>query len=217
LIRTKEEEAADAWARWEKAKEHPKMGEQNEMGALQKLLDEGGPIAIGVGSTEEESLADYRAKETALAQKAAFDSGQTQPSAAPAFERGTGAMPPPGALEHLAASGFPSAPSYITIEDLDKVEIRLGSVVAAEAVKKSKLLKLTVDFGEAAPRTVLAGVAVSFTPEHLVGKQFAFVTNLTPREMKGIVSQAMILAAGDPASLSLCQVLPPGVPGARFH
>lgn len=108
-------------------------------------------------------------------------------------------------------------PGPLSLDDLDKVEIRVGTVSAAEAVPKSRMLKLTVDFGEPAPRTVLAGIAVSFTPEHLVGKQFAFITNLPPREMKGITSQAMIIAAGEPAALALCQVLPPIAPGSRFH
>ena len=68
--------------------------------------------------------------------------------------------------------------------------------MAAEPVEKSeKLLRLKVDFGEESPRQVVSGIAKSYKPADLIGKQFIFVTNLEPRSIMGLESQAMILAA----------------------
>lgn len=86
----------------------------------------------------------------------------------------------------------------ITIEDLTKVEIKLGRILSVEEVEGSeKLYKLSVDFGEEAPRQVLSGIKKYFEKDFLLNKQFAFVTNLEPRKMMGLESQAMILATGD--------------------
>src|SRR5882672_5939878 len=85
----------------------------------------------------------------------------------------------------------------ISIDDLSKIEIRIGEIISAEPIEGSeKLLKLRVNFG-VEERQVLSGIAKYF-PElpHLVGKRCAFVTNLAPRMMMGLESQAMILATG---------------------
>ncbi len=92
----------------------------------------------------------------------------------------------------------PKEDRYISIDDFAKVEIRVGTILSAEAVEKSdKLFKLSVDFGEATPRQVLSGIRKFVTVEELVGKQFPFVTNLAPRPMMGMESAAMILAASE--------------------
>ena len=85
----------------------------------------------------------------------------------------------------------------ITFEDFQKIEIKIGTVLSAEKVDGSeKLLKLSVDLGESVPRQVVSGIAKSFRePEKLIGKQFVFITNLEPRSIMGLESQAMILAA----------------------
>lgn len=86
----------------------------------------------------------------------------------------------------------------INIEDLTKVEIKVGRILEVEEVEGSeKLLKIMVDFGEEKPRQVLSGIKKFFEKEYLVNKQFAFVTNLEPRKMMGLDSEAMILATGD--------------------
>lgn len=91
--------------------------------------------------------------------------------------------------------------SMINFDDFQKVEIQIGTIIEAVSVENSeKLLKLTVDFGEE-KRQVLSGIAKFYSPEDLVNKQFTFVTNLEPRQIMGLESQAMILAAGDQASL----------------
>jgi len=85
----------------------------------------------------------------------------------------------------------------ITIDDFGKLDIRVGTVKAAEKMEKSdKLLKLTVDSGLDV-RTILSGIAKHYTPEEVVGKQVTFIANLAPRKMMGIESQGMILMAED--------------------
>ncbi|MEM1348096.1 MAG: methionine--tRNA ligase [Myxococcota bacterium] len=84
----------------------------------------------------------------------------------------------------------------IDFEEFLKVEMRVGLVLDAVKVDGSdKLLKLSVDLGEEAPRTVVAGLAQSLAPKDLVGRRFACVTNLKRRKIFGIESQAMMLAA----------------------
>ena len=85
----------------------------------------------------------------------------------------------------------------ISIDDFKKVEIRVGEILSAEPVEGSeKLLKLKVHFGSE-ERQVVSGIA-KFFPDlaQLVGKKCAFATNLAPRAMMGLESQAMILATG---------------------
>ena len=87
--------------------------------------------------------------------------------------------------------------SPITIDDFAKVDLRVGTIVACEAVKKSKLLHETIKVGN---RTisVLSGIAKHYTPEEMVGKKVIVVVNLPPREMKGIMSEGMIVCAEGP-------------------
>ena len=86
----------------------------------------------------------------------------------------------------------------ITIDDLQKVEIKVGRIVSVEEVEGSeKLYKLGVDFGEENLRQVLSGIRKFFEKDFLIGRQFSFITNLEPRKMMGLESQAMILATGD--------------------
>lgn len=95
----------------------------------------------------------------------------------------------------------------ITIDDFAKVEIRAGKILSAEPVEGSeKLLKLAVDFGEENKRQVLSGIAKYLKPEELVGTTCAFVTNLEPREMMGLKSEAMILAFSGENFFSLLKV-----------
>ena len=85
----------------------------------------------------------------------------------------------------------------ITFEDFEKIQLRVGEIIACEPVPKSnKLLKETVKFGNET-RTVVSGIAKHYTPEEMVGKKVVFVTNLAPRKVCGILSEGMILAAED--------------------
>lgn len=116
-----------------------------------------------------------------------------------------------------AAPVVPAEDPKISIDDFAKVEMRVGTILSAEPVPGSeKLLKLSVDFGEAAPRQVVSGIAKSFAPESLVGAQRPFVTNLKPRPIMGLESQAMILAAKTEDGLALLSPTAPVAPGTRL-
>ena len=85
----------------------------------------------------------------------------------------------------------------IEFNDFTKIQLKIALVVACEKVEKSKkLLKLTVKLGEET-RTVVSGIAHAYTPESLVGKKLAMVTNLKPAKLCGIVSEGMIICAED--------------------
>ncbi|MCW5209934.1 methionine--tRNA ligase subunit beta, partial [Desulfobulbus sp. US1] len=82
----------------------------------------------------------------------------------------------------------------ITFEQFGEVELRVAEIVTAEKIKKAnKLLKLTVKAPE--ERTLVAGIALHYSPEDLVGKKVIIVANLKPAKLMGITSQGMVLAA----------------------
>jgi methionyl-tRNA synthetase len=81
----------------------------------------------------------------------------------------------------------------IDFEDFTKLDIRIGTILEAEKVAKTKkLLKLKVDVGIDA-RTIVSGIAESFSPEEIIGQQVSVLINLSPRKIKGIESNGMIL------------------------
>ena len=85
----------------------------------------------------------------------------------------------------------------ISIDDFAKIEMRVGKVIACEAVKKSKLLHETVKIGNKT-LSILSGIGHHYTAEEMVGKKVIVVCNLPPREMKGILSEGMIVCAEAP-------------------
>jgi len=100
----------------------------------------------------------------------------------------------------------------VSIEEFSRVDLRVGKVLSAEPVKGSKkLLRLTVDIGEAKPRFVVAGMAEFYRPEMMVGLSIILVTNMKPTKIFGIESQGMVLAAGDQATILIpLRDVPPG-------
>ena len=99
-----------------------------------------------------------------------------------------------------AADAQPDAlKEQIVYDDFAKLDLRVGTIVAAEKVPKAdKLLKLQVDLGFET-RTIVSGIAEHFQPENITGKQVVVVANLAPRKMRGIESNGMILMAEDKA------------------
>jgi len=113
----------------------------------------------------------------------------------------------------------------IQYDDFAKLDIRIGTVVAAELVPDTdKLIKCTVDFGlkpsgkpdgsaehsseandlgEKDIRTIVSGIAQWKKPEELVGKQLPYIVNLAPRMLRGVESQGMLLAASDENGVAL--------------
>ncbi len=114
---------------------------------------------------------------------------------------------------------FKPAPvqSEITIDEFGKMDLRVGTVITCERVKKAdKLLKFSIDDGTGTPRTIVSGIARHYEPEALVGKQVIFVANLAPAKIRGIESQGMILSAlNADGSLTVASPSTEATPGAQ--
>jgi methionyl-tRNA synthetase len=106
----------------------------------------------------------------------------------------------------------------ITIDDFSKVDLRVGMVKSAQPIKGAdKLLHLHVDIGEPQPRSIVAGIAVSYKPEELIGRKVVIVANLAPRKLRGVESQGMIVAASREGDIPVLASFLEDVPvGARL-
>lgn len=117
---------------------------------------------------------------------------------------------PAAAPEPTAEEGA----NLVSIDDFTRVELKVGLVLEAERVPKSKkLIRLQVDLAEAAPRQIVAGIGGRYEPEALVGRRIVVVANLKPAKLMGVESRGMLLAAsidGEPAILSPDGDVPPG-------
>ena len=130
--------------------------------------------------------------------------------------------PPEVPGQSAPASGTVTAPpapapqaERISYDDFLKVDLRVGEVLAAEKVEKSKkLMKMSVRIGEEV-RTIVAGIATAYAPEALVGRKLVFVANLAPAKLMGVESNGMVLAAslpgsGEPSLLAVDVTVPSG-------
>ncbi len=121
----------------------------------------------------------------------------------------------PAAPAAAAPAVAPASVGVISIDEFAKVEMKVGTVVTAERIPKAdKLLKLIVDIGDEV-RQVLAGIAMYYEPESLVGRKVVVVTNLAPRKMRGLDSNGMIVAAsvgseGRPVLATFTEEVPNG-------
>lgn len=107
-------------------------------------------------------------------------------------------------------------PSFSTIDDLMKLNLRAGRIIKAEKVEKSKkLIKLEVDLGEET-RTVVAGIAESYTPDVLIGKDIILVANLKPATIMGIESNGMVLAGETDGEIILATFEKEVTPGSKI-
>jgi methionyl-tRNA synthetase len=140
----------------------------------------------------------------------------------------TGATGATSATSATGATGAPATqaspeaaaqqPSFISIDDFAKIDLRTAKVLEAEKMPKSnRLLKLKVDVGEPEPRTILAGIAESYEPEQLVGKSIVIVANLAPRKMMGLESQGMVLAASPDVGKAIVLNSEPAPPGIKVR
>jgi methionyl-tRNA synthetase len=104
------------------------------------------------------------------------------------------------------------AAGIIEIADFKKVQMVVAKVLEAEKVEKAdKLLKLKIDTGDGT-RTLVAGIALFYKPEDLVGRKIIIVKNLKPAKLRGILSQGMILAASDAGNRPYIPILPEETP-----
>jgi len=112
----------------------------------------------------------------------------------------------------------PAAPAAeLAFAQFEAVDLRAGKIVAAERIPKAdKLLKLTIDLGEGAPRTIVSGVAASYAPEELLGKTVAVVANLGKKKLRGVESHGMVLfATGGTRGLTAVELPGDVLPGAK--
>lgn len=135
------------------------------------------------------------------------------PPEAPAAPPASEAKAPVPAATPAAGHAPSAAPEAIDLADFDKIDLRAARVLTCERVPKTeKLLKLTLDLG-AEQRTVVSGIAGAYAPEALIGRTVIYLANLKPAKLRGVVSQGMILAAGDAEVLALSALdrdVPPG-------
>jgi methionyl-tRNA synthetase len=122
-----------------------------------------------------------------------------------------------GSTGPVAAAPAPAAApasAEIALDDFARVELRAARVLTAKKIEKAdKLLELTVDVGEAEPRTVVSGIARAYDPAALVGRTVILLANLKAAKIRGVPSRGMILAAGEADVLALATLdrdVPPG-------
>lgn len=110
----------------------------------------------------------------------------------------------------------PALKPEITFDEFGRIDLRVATVVSAKAIPKAKkLLELVVDIGQ--KRTIVAGVAASYAPEDLIGKQIIIVANLKPAKLMGVLSNGMLLAATNGKEMALATIdsdkpVKPGTP-----
>lgn len=197
---------------WGGLKEGTRIG---EVAPVFPRIDKGKVMA----EIEKETIEKEAAKEVGA--------HATQADAVPGAAATPESKPPPPMQGATEADAVPSAPSageapppgvttLIGIEDFAKVEMRVGEVLTAERVPKAdKLLRFTVDVGEAEPRQILAGIAQHYEPENLIGRKIVVVSNLQPRKLRGLESNGMVLAAsvgdeGRPVLATFAEDVPNG-------
>jgi methionyl-tRNA synthetase len=100
-------------------------------------------------------------------------------------------------VQEKTQGGFAEIKNEINYDTFTLVDLRVGQIIAAERVPKSKkLIKMSVDIGTET-RVILSGIGTTYTPEELVDRKVVVIVNLAPRTMMGIASHGMILAASD--------------------
>ena len=156
-----------------------------------------GQLKPGTKTGKQESIFPRVDKPETIERIEAMEQEQNNlpiPPALGATATGAGASAPAVA----AVPPVVAAPTKIGIEDFAKVEMRVGQVKTAERVAGAdRLLQLQVDIGDEV-RQIVAGLALAYKPEDLVGRKVVVVTNLAPRKLRGVESNGMIVAASLP-------------------
>jgi len=110
--------------------------------------------------------------------------------------------------------GVPEFKPEITLEDFSRIDLRVATVMRAETIPRAKkLLKLEIDLGEPELRTLVAGIAGTYTSDELIGRQIIVIANLKPAKLMGVLSKGMLLAASNDdqtVALTLDRQMPPG-------
>ena len=166
--------------------------------------------------------------EAAKVQAMFVPAGASTEAAPPAAKGKASPGPTPIAASVPAAASDPAAAAdtlakeplaaEISIDDFQKIDLRIAKVVAAEAVADAKkLLRLTLSLGSGPTRNVFAGIKGAYEPEQLVGRLVVMVANLAPRKMKFGMSEGMVIAAGTDGEVFLLSPDQGARPGHRLH
>ena len=107
--------------------------------------------------------------------------------------------PTPAPAVPVPSPAVAQPPAQVSIEDFNKLSFRVAKITAAtDHPKADRLLVLTVDLGDGAPRQVVAGIKGAYQATDLVGKHVVVVAHLKPAMLRGVESQGMVLAASNP-------------------
>lgn len=133
-------------------------------------------------------------------------------------ERAETAEKKPPSAPSAGSASAPAAPATITIDEFQRVNLRLATVKSVDAHPKAdKLYVLKLDVGELGERQVVAGLKAHYKPEELVGKTVAFVANLQPAMLRGVESQGMVLAGDDGTTVAVLEPARKLPPGAKIR
>jgi methionyl-tRNA synthetase len=174
------------------------LGQNDPLGNVQLDLLSWGQLKPGTKTGKPEGIFPRVDKSEAIERIEAMEQEQNNAAAAP-----------------TAAPAAAAGTAKIGIEDFAKVEMRVGLVKSAERVAGAdRLLQLQVDIGEEV-RQIVAGLALAYKPEELVGRKVVVVTNLQPRKLRGVESNGMIVAAsagpdGSPVLAGFLEEVPVG-------
>jgi methionyl-tRNA synthetase len=169
------------------------LGLADSVGGIQLDQLSWGQLRPGTKIGKPEGIFPRVEKSETIARIEAMEQEQNKVPETPAVTGG-GSAAGPGA----AAAPAVEAAAKIGIEDFARVEMRVGLVKTAERVPGAdKLLQLNVDIGDEV-RQIVAGLALAYKPEQLVGRKVVVVTNLQPRKLRGVESNGMIVAASAP-------------------
>jgi methionyl-tRNA synthetase len=184
------------------------LGQTTPLSSVQMDLISWGQLKPGTKIGKLEGIFPRVEKSEAIERIEAMEQEQSK---APETVAATPAATPAAAATAPAVS----APAKIGIEDFAKIEMRVGQVKSAERVAGAdKLLQLQVDIGDEI-RQIVAGLALAYKPEDLVGRKVVVVTNLQPRKLRGVESNGMIVAAssgpdGSPVLAGFLEDVPVG-------
>jgi methionyl-tRNA synthetase len=160
-----------------------------ELGKVEAVFPRADKSAIErMQQLEQERTAPAVEEQTAAA-------SATTASAAPQTSEVSAQTSAVSTTEAISSNGFTPLAPQITIDDFSKIDLRVAVVKSAEKVKGAdKLLRLEVDLGFEV-RQIVAGIALAYDPEKLVGRKVVIVANLAPRKLRGLESNGMIVAA----------------------
>ncbi len=169
------------------------LGHAEPLSGVQLDLLAWGQLKPGTKTGKPEGIFPRVDKSETIARIEAMEQEQNKTPEAPAAAAATTPAGPGAATAPAVA-----AATKIGIEDFAKVEMRVGQVKSAERVAGAdRLLQLQVDIGDEV-RQIVAGLALAYKPEELVGRKVVVVANLAPRKLRGVESNGMIVAASLP-------------------